>query len=114
MAGVVSEIGKGGANRQVRVGKVNVSEPLMTCRKRWMSSKSDWAKKSEMQCGRSLLTARAVTGIKAARAPLRRLCGTWEPGVRCQGKTPSGGPTKGERTDADARGGRVRSSGEAQ
>jgi hypothetical protein len=33
MAEVVSEIGKGGINRQVRVGKVNASEPPTTCRK---------------------------------------------------------------------------------
>jgi hypothetical protein len=79
-----------------------------------MSPKSDWAKKSEMQRGRSLSTACAVTGIKAARLPLRRLCGTWEPDCRCQGKTPSGSPTKGERTDAAARDGRVRSSVEAR
>jgi hypothetical protein len=79
-----------------------------------MSSKSDWAKKSEMQRGRSLSTTHAVTGIKAARLSGRRLCGTWEPDVRCQGKTPSGSPTKGERTDAGVRDGRVRSSVEAR
>jgi hypothetical protein len=34
MAGVVSETEKAGQTRQVRAGKANVSEPLMTCRKR--------------------------------------------------------------------------------
>jgi len=33
MAWVVSVHGKGGTTRQVRVGKANASEPLMTCRK---------------------------------------------------------------------------------
>jgi len=34
MAGVVSETEKAGPTRQVGAGKANVSEPLMTCRKR--------------------------------------------------------------------------------
>jgi hypothetical protein len=34
MAGVVSETEKAGPTRQVCAGKTNVSEPLMTCRKR--------------------------------------------------------------------------------
>jgi hypothetical protein len=34
MAGVVSETEKAGCTRQVNAGKANVSEPLMTCRKR--------------------------------------------------------------------------------
>jgi hypothetical protein len=34
MAGVVSVSEKAGRTRQVRAGKTNVSEPLMTCRKR--------------------------------------------------------------------------------
>jgi hypothetical protein len=34
MAGVVSGSEKAGRTRQVRAGKTNVSEPLMTCRKR--------------------------------------------------------------------------------
>ena len=34
MAGVVSETEKAGPTRQVSAGKTNVSEPLMTCRKR--------------------------------------------------------------------------------
>ena len=32
MAGVVSETEKAGQTRQVRAGKANVSEPLLTCR----------------------------------------------------------------------------------
>ncbi len=35
----------------------------------------------------SLLTARAASGIKAARARLRLSCGTWEPAVSMPGKT---------------------------
>jgi len=34
MAGVVSETEKAGETRQVSAGKTNVSEPLITCRKR--------------------------------------------------------------------------------
>ena len=34
MAGVVSVSEKAGRTRQVRAGKTNVSEPLITCRKR--------------------------------------------------------------------------------
>ena len=34
MAGVVSETEKAGQTRQVSAGKTNVSEPLVTCRKR--------------------------------------------------------------------------------
>ena len=34
MAGVVSVSEKAGCTRQVRAGKTNVSEPLVTCRKR--------------------------------------------------------------------------------
>ena len=34
MAGVVSETEKAGRTRQVSAGKTNVSEPLVTCRKR--------------------------------------------------------------------------------
>ena len=35
MAGVVSDLEKAGSTRQVCAGKTNVSEPLLTCRKRW-------------------------------------------------------------------------------
>ena len=34
MAGVVSDLEKAGTTRQVRTGKTNMSEPLVTCRKR--------------------------------------------------------------------------------
>jgi len=94
MAGVVSETEKAGSTRQVRVGKANESEPLMTCRKRRDAIENRLQSLACDELGGSLPTARVMAGMKAARAQLRRLCGTWEPSSRCQGRPPSGGPTR--------------------
>src|SRR5713101_8952253 len=82
--------------RQVRAGKANASEPLMKCRKLQRSSKPSFNAGFGTKSGGHLFTARAVTGIKAARARLRLLCGTWEPSLRGQGRPPSGGPGLGK------------------
>jgi hypothetical protein len=79
MALVVSETEKAGHTRQVRAGKANVSEPLKTCRKRRDVIETRLQSLAWDKLGGSLQTARAVTGMKAARAQLRLLCGTWEP-----------------------------------
>ena len=69
--------------RQVRTGKANASEPLMRCRKLQTSSKPSFNVWFGISPGGNLCTARAVTGIKAARDQFRLLCGTWEPSSRC-------------------------------
>jgi hypothetical protein len=67
--------------RQVRAKKANVSEPLMTCRKRIDDIKTEESRYLGSSLGGSLLTAQVVSGIKVARAWLRLWCGTWEPGL---------------------------------
>ena len=95
MTGVVSVSGKGGDNpvryesgRRTKVNRWQRVESVGTSPK---PGSSCW---SGMKLGGHLSTARAVTGTKAARARLRLLCGTWEPAVRCEGKSPSGRPTR--------------------
>ena len=65
--------------RQVRAGKASESEPPMTCRKRIDDIKTGVESLSRDEPGGYLLTAQAVSGIKAARAQLRLWCGTCEP-----------------------------------
>ena len=57
--------------------------------------------------------ARAVTGMKAARARLRLLCGTWEPPASLRREKSKWKTHEDESTDARRRGGRARSSEEA-
>ena len=66
MAGVVSETEKAGQTRQVSAGKTNVSEPLMTCRKRRDVIETGLQSLARDEARGSLLTARVVTGMKAA------------------------------------------------
>ncbi len=65
--------------RQVRAEKASESEPLMTCRKRIDDIETGRESFSRDEPGGDLLTAQAVSGIKAARAQLRLWCGTCEP-----------------------------------
>jgi retron-type reverse transcriptase len=65
--------------RQVRAGKASESEPPMTCRKRIDDIETGRESFSRDEPGGDLLTAQAVSGIKAARALLRLWCGTCEP-----------------------------------
>ena len=66
MAGVVSVQEKAGQTRQVSAGKTNVSEPLRTCRKRMDVIETRLQLLAREKLGGSLLTARAVTGMKTA------------------------------------------------
>ena len=56
-----------------------MSEPLMTCRKLLDDIKTEIEVVSRDQRGRSLLTARVVSGMKVARSQVGVLHGTWEP-----------------------------------
>ena len=64
--------------RQVRTGKANVSEPLLTCRKRSGDIETRVQLLPWDKSGRCLLTALVVSGMKVARARFRRQCGTRE------------------------------------
>jgi hypothetical protein len=63
---------------QVRTGKANVSEPLLTCRKRIGDIETGVQLLPREEPGGYLLTALAVSGMKVARARFRRQCGTRE------------------------------------
>src|SRR2546427_7106677 len=78
-AGVVSVAEKASrGGRQVRAGKANESEPLMTRREAKMMSKPGWTDSPGRSLGGVLCTAQAASGVKAARARFRLLFGTWE------------------------------------
>jgi len=66
-----------------------------------------------MKFGRHLSTARAMTGMKAARARLRLSCGTWEPVASMLRENPKRKNREGQSTDARRRGGPTCGSGEA-
>ena len=66
---------------QVRTGKANVSEPLLTCRKRIGDIETGVQLLPREEPGGYLLTALVVSGMKVARARFRLWCGTWEPVV---------------------------------
>ena len=63
---------------QVRTGKANVSEPLLTCRKRIGDIRTGVQLLPRDKSGGSLSTGQVVSGTKVARARFRRWCGTWE------------------------------------
>ena len=65
--------------RQVRAKKANVSEPLMTCRKRSNGIETEESRYLGKQPGGDLLIAQVVPGMEVARAWLRLWCKTWEP-----------------------------------
>ena len=64
--------------RQVRTGKANVSEPLLTCRKRIDDIKTRVQLLPWEKSGGCLSIGQAVSGMKVARARFRRQCGTRE------------------------------------
>src|SRR3974390_3639661 len=73
---------------QVRTGKANVSEPLLTCRKRIGDIRTGVQLLPREEPGGYLLTALVVSGMKVARARFRRQRGTRErlapmPSARC-------------------------------
>jgi hypothetical protein len=80
---VLSVAGKGAPSaRQVGAGKANESDPLMTCRKEQDDIKTGLGRLARDQPGGCLSIGQVVSGMKVARARLRRLCGTWEPALR--------------------------------
>jgi hypothetical protein len=110
---VVSELGKGRARPgQVRTVESNVSEPLMTCRKRRNGVETGGESLPRDQPGGNLSTAQAASGMKAARTRSRLLCGTWEPVTPMPREERKGKPPKRASTDAGYRGGATRSSEE--
>jgi len=76
---VVSVAEKAHKMCQVRTGKANVSEPLLTCRKRSGDIRTGVQLLPREKPGGYLFTALVVSGMKVARARFRRQCGTWEP-----------------------------------
>ena len=80
MTRVVSVLGKGGTrSRQVRVGKANVSEPLLKCRKRRDVIETGLQSLARDKFGGYLLTARSVTGMKGGASPAQAL--VWNVGT---------------------------------
>jgi hypothetical protein len=78
-AGVVSVAEKASrGGRQVRAGKANESKPLKTRREAKMMSEPRRTNNLGRGLGDTLPTAQAASGVKAARARFRLLCGTWE------------------------------------
>lgn len=63
---------------QVRTGKANVSEPLLTCRKRSGDIKTGVQLLPWDKSGGCLFIGQVVSGMKVARARFRRQCGTRE------------------------------------
>jgi hypothetical protein len=105
--------------------KAKSNEPQETCRKVLDDIETRAAFWPWDESGGDLLTAQAVSGIDAARARVRLLCGTWEPVVSREtgswssdlrpplpGKAPSGRNRKESCPDARHRGGPPGSSDE--
>jgi hypothetical protein len=90
----------------------NVSEPLMTCRKRRNDVETRGESLPWDQSGGNLSTAQAASGMKAARTRSRLLCGTWEPVTPMPREKRKGQPPERESTDAGYRDGATRSSEE--
>jgi hypothetical protein len=105
--------------------KAKTTEPQETCRKVLDDIKTRLGAYAWDKPGGNLFTAQAVSGIYAAPARVRLLCGTWEPVVSREsgscstelrptlpGKAPSGRNRKGPHPDARHRGGPPGSSDE--
>ena len=75
---MVSVAEKAHEMRQVRTGKANVSEPLLTCRKRIDDIETRVQLLPWDKSGGCLFTGQMVSGVKVARARFRRQCGTRE------------------------------------
>jgi hypothetical protein len=86
----------------------------MKCRKRIDVIETGPRIRSGTESGGYLLPAQAVTGIEAARARLRLLCGTWEPIASMRRENSQWWTHEEESTEARRRGGSARSSEEAQ
>jgi len=75
---VVSVAEKAYLIRQMRTEKANVSEPLMTCRKRSDDIETRVQLLPWDESGGCLFIGQTVSGMKVARARFRLQCGTWE------------------------------------
>jgi hypothetical protein len=75
---VVSVAEKAHEMCQVRTEKANVSEPLLTCRKRSDGIKTRVQLLPWEESGGCLFIGQMVSGMKVARARFRLRCGTWE------------------------------------
>jgi hypothetical protein len=80
--------GKRRAYERVRYDpmKANESKPLMTCRNELDDIKTGSVIATRDEPGGSLLIGQVVSGMKAARAWVRLLHGTWEPALRYRGQ----------------------------
>jgi hypothetical protein len=89
---------------------MNVSEPLMTCRKRSDGIETEESRYLGKESGRDLLTSQMVPGMEVARAWLRLWRGTREPVASNVavglGQGPAQ-PSKGELQAAETARGRV-------
>ncbi len=75
--------GKGARKvRQVGTGKASVSEPLMTCRNKQLTSEPDRLNGSGMSLAGARLLARRCPAWRRRESGLRLLHGTWEGGCR--------------------------------
>ena len=113
--GVVSVAEKAGITRQVRAGKTNASEPLMTCRKRWDCRRNQapvvgMGRSSEGACR----LAERRPAWRRRETSERLLCGTWEPAASMPREISKRQNREEPSTDAGRRDGRVRSSDEAR
>ena len=113
MAGVVSETEKAGQTRQVSAGKTNVSEPLVTCRKRRDAIETRLQSLAwDESGGRPAYCpdgGRHKDGVSPAQALVRN-AGTCTPMPR---ETSKWLTHEEPSTDAGCRGGRARGSDEA-
>jgi hypothetical protein len=110
---VVSAMGKGRARPcQVWTVESNVSEPLMTCRKRRDDVKTGGESLLRDESGGYLCTGQMASGMKAARRRSRLLWRTWEPVTLMRRETRKWRTHKRESTEARYRGGATRSSEE--
>lgn len=105
--------GKGTARPcQVRFGKTNASEPLMTRRKRRNDVRTGKQSLARDQFWRYPLTARAASGVKVASVRFRLVQATGEPVASMLREPSKWKPHEDLSTDARHRGGPTRSSEE--
>lgn len=94
------------------IGKANVSEPPMKCRKRMNDVKTGEESLPRDQRWRDPLTASVASGIKVARARSWLGQGTWEPVASMLREKLKWKTHESQSTDAGHRGGATRSSDE--
>jgi hypothetical protein len=109
---VVSVVGKGGGIlRQVRLKETNVSEPLMTCRKTQGDVETGLCTKAREQRGWEV-PADCPTGVRHEGGVTLRQASIRNPGTcrsDAKGETQAARHREGQSTDAEHRGGDVRS-----